>query len=90
MSSDCILTDYIDRAMREATYDKFEDGSFGGRIPPCKGVVAFGSTLVECQQALQSTLEDWLCLGLKLGHAIPVFAGIDLNEEPVREPLDTV
>ena len=27
-------------------------------------------------------------LGLKLGHDIPVLAGIDLNAEPVREPLD--
>ena len=90
MSTGCILSDYIDHALAEATYDKLDDGSFAGRIPPCKGVVAFGVSLVECQHLLRSILEDWLFLGLKLGHPIPVLSGIDLNEEPTREPLDAV
>ena len=90
MNSGCILTDYIEHAMAEAVYDKLDDGSFAGRVPPCRGVVALGSTLTECQRLLRSTFEDWLFLGLKLGHAVPVLSGIDLNAEPVREPLDAV
>ena len=90
MNSGCILTDYIDHAMAEAMYDKLDDGTFAGRVPPCRGVVAFGATLTECQQLLRSTFEDWLFLGLKLGHTVPVLSGIDLNEEPIREPLDAV
>ena len=74
MSTGCILSDYIDRALAEATYDKLDDGSFSGRIPPCKGVVASGVSLVECQHLLRSILEDWLLLGLKLGHTIPVLS----------------
>ena len=85
-----ILTDYIDRAMAKATYDKLDDGTFAGRIPLCKGVIAFGNTLRECENELRSTLEDWLLVGLKLRHPIPVIEGIDLNEEPTHEPLDTV
>ncbi len=85
-----ILTDYIDRAMAKATYDKLDDGSFAGRIPLCKGVIAFGNTLRECENELRSTLEDWLLVGLKLRHPIPVIEGIDLNKEPTHEPLDTV
>ncbi|MHC5612311.1 MAG: hypothetical protein ACYTXA_15195 [Nostoc sp.] len=43
-----ILSDYVDRAIAQAIYDKLEDGTFAGRIPVCKGVIAFASTLREC------------------------------------------
>jgi len=35
-------------------------------------------------------LEDWMLVGLKFGHALPVMGGLDLNKEPTREPVDTV
>jgi len=76
--------------MDQAVYDKLEDGTFASRIPACKGVVAFGATLRECEEELRSTLEDWILVGLKLGHPLPVITGIDLNGEPVREPVDPV
>lgn len=90
MSVRYVLTEYIDQAIAQAVYDKLDDGTFSGRIPACQGVVAFGSTLQECQQELRSVLEDWILLGLKLGHALPVIAGIDLNEEPTHEPVDAM
>ena len=90
MSSGCVLSDYIEQAMSAADYDKLDDGTFSGAIPPCSGVVAFGPTLVECEHLLRSTLEDWLVLGLKLGHSIPVLSGIDLNAEPARESMDAL
>jgi predicted RNase H-like HicB family nuclease len=62
--------------MAYAIYDKLEDGTFAGRIPQCKGVVAFGATLRECENELRSTLEDWILIGLKLGHPLPVIAEI--------------
>jgi len=74
----------------QAVYDKLEDGSFAGRIPSCSGVVAFGTTLKECETELHSTLEDWILVGLKLGHSLPVIGGIDLNKEPQREPVEAV
>ena len=40
-----------------------------------KGVIAFGKTLRECENELQSTLEDWIFIGLKLGHPLPVLVG---------------
>lgn len=67
-----ILSDYVEQATAQAVYDKLEDGTFAGRIPACKGVIAFGSTLRECENELRSTLEDWILLGLKLGHSLPV------------------
>ena len=85
-----ILTEYVEQAMTHAIYDKLEDGTFAGRIPSCKGVVAFGATLRECEDELRSTLEDWILVGLKLGHQLPVIAEIDLNQEPVYEPMVAV
>ena len=82
-----ILTGYIDMALARAEYDKLEDGTFSGRIPGCKGVIAFGKTLRECESELQSTLEDWIFVGLKLGHPLPVIDGFDLNKEPVCESV---
>ena len=90
MSARFILSDYLDQALSQAVYDKLEDGSFSGRIPDCKGVVAFQSTLQGCHEELRSVLEEWILVGLKLGHALPVIGGIDLNQEPSREPVDTV
>jgi predicted RNase H-like HicB family nuclease len=90
MDAQYILTEYLDRAMAQAEYDKLEDGSFSGRIASCKGVIAFGSSLRECEDELRSTLEDWLLLGLKLGHVLPVIDGIDLNKEPVYEPVESM
>ena len=90
MATRYILSAYMDQAMADAVYDKLEDGTFAGRIPTCKGVVAFGGTLRECEDELRSTLEDWILVGLKLGHSLPVIGGVDLNKEPTREPVDTM
>ena len=90
MSAQYILSEYLDHAMAGAEYDKLEDGSFSGRIPSCMGVVSFGETLRACEDELRSTLEDWLLVGLKLGHVLPVIDGIDLNKEPACEPVESL
>ncbi len=90
MTGQYILTDYLDRALSQAEYDKLEDGTFFGRIPSCKGVVAFAATLRECEVELRSVLEDWVLLGLKLGHPLPILDAIDLNRKPVYESLESV
>lgn len=90
MGTRYILSDYVEQAMEQAVYDKLEDGTFVGQIPPCKGVLAFGTTLRECEDELRSTLEDWILVGLKLGHPLPKIGKIDLNKEPTREQVDAV
>ncbi len=89
MSGQFILTDYLENALAQAEYDKLEDNTFFGRIPSCKGVVAFGATLRECETELRSTLEDWVLVGLKLGQSLPVLNSLDLNEKPEYE-METV
>jgi predicted RNase H-like HicB family nuclease len=90
MSGRYILTAYVHEALEQAVYDKLEDQSFAGSIPGFPGVVAFAPTLHRCERELRSTLEDWILLGLKLTHPLPVIGGIDLNEVPTCEPVDAL
>jgi len=90
MATRYILSEYVDRAMAQAVYDKLEDATFAGSIPACKGVLAFGATLRACEDELRSTLEDWILVGLKLRHKLPIIEGIDLNKEPSLEPVDSL
>lgn len=53
-------------------------------------MIAFGTSLRQCEEELRSTLEDWILVGLRLGHPLPVLASIDLNKEPSREPVDSL
>lgn len=84
-----ILSDYLERAIGMAEFDKLEDGTFSGRIPGCKGVIAFGGTLRECETELRSTLEDWVLVGLKLGHEMPLIDNLNLNTLPAYEPVES-
>ena len=84
-----VLTDYIEQAMAQAVYEELGDGTFGGTIPPCWGVIAFGTTRPECQNELRSVLEDWIVTGLRWGHPLPIIAGIDLNLDAPREPVES-
>ncbi|MEE8589807.1 MAG: type II toxin-antitoxin system HicB family antitoxin [Spirochaetia bacterium] len=85
-----ILSDYISKALARAVYEKLGDGTYAGKISECTGVLAFGNSLRECEEELQSTLEDWVLVGLKKGHQLPVIDEIDLNKAIIREPLETL
>ncbi len=77
-----MLTDYIAAAMGQAVIEYVEeDRKFYGEIPPCRGVIGIGETYEQCQRDTQEALEGWIILGLRLGHALPVIDGIDLNEK---------
>ncbi len=76
-----IINEYIDKAMGQAIYEELEDGEYVGRIPSCKGVIAFGHTLQQCEGELCSTLEDWIIISKRLGSFLPVIDNINLNKE---------
>ncbi|HAC66165.1 MAG TPA: hypothetical protein DCF68_22185 [Cyanothece sp. UBA12306] len=84
------LSDYIREAIATSEIEQLEDGSYVGKIPKCQGVIAFGETLSDCKTELRSTLEDWILVGLKLGHTLPIIAEINLNQEWIGESLDTL
>ena len=85
-----VLSEYIEQALEKADYEKLEDGSYAGSISVCPGVVAFAGSLRESERELRSVLEDWLLLGLKLGHALPVIGGIDLNKDMTHAEVESV
>jgi predicted RNase H-like HicB family nuclease len=85
-----ILSDYIHGALDGANYEKLADGSYSGSITICPGVIAFANSLRECERELRSVLEEWLLLGLKLGHSLPVIAGIDLNKDMTHAEVESV
>lgn len=76
-----MLYKYIENAMSEAIYEKIDH---------------FTSTLEECKDELLSVLEDWILVGLRFGHPLPVVGSIDLNKElslikePIHESMGTV
>jgi len=85
-----ILSEYIDSALDRAEYEKLDDGSYSGSIPVCPGVIAFADALRDCERELRSVLEEWLLLGLKLGHILPVIGGIDLNKDMTHAEVESV
>jgi hypothetical protein len=59
-----ILSEYVERAMEGAEYDKLEDGTFSSQIPSCPGVIAFSGSLRGCEEELRSTsrIGSWSAL----------------------------
>lgn len=78
-----MLTKYIHEAMKLAKYKILDDGSYYGDIPGFRGVLANADNLEECRDELQETLEEWILLGVRLGHDLPEANGIRLVTETV-------
>jgi predicted RNase H-like HicB family nuclease len=84
-----MLTAYIEEAMKRARYKILDDRTYYGWVQELPGVWAQAPTLEECRAELQSVMEDWRLLGLKLGHELPVLGDIDLNEKEELKGVDT-
>ena len=74
-----MLTNYVQAAMRKARYEILDDGTYYGEIPGFPGVFANADTLEVCREQLQEVLEDWILLGLRLGHHLPDVDGLTLE-----------
>ncbi len=79
-----MLTAYIDVAMQKAHYEILPNNEgYFGKIEGLQGVWANASNLEACREELREVLEEWILLGIKMGHTIPVIGGIDLNIKEV-------
>jgi predicted RNase H-like HicB family nuclease len=74
-----MLTEYIQAALKRASYELLEDGTFYAEVPALKGLYANAPTLEDCRDELKQSLEEWIVLGLQLGHNIPELDGIYLS-----------
>jgi len=75
MTGTPMLTAYITAALAHAQLRRLEDGSVFAEIPELPGVWAAAASEDECRAELQSVLEDWIALGLALGHPFPPIDG---------------
>ena len=79
-----MLTAYITAALRKAHYELLsDDEGYFGTIQGLDGVWAQAASLEECRDELQEVLEEWLVLGLRMGHPIPAIDGIALTVQEV-------
>ena len=74
-----MLSEYIDRAMQHAHYEKTEAGQYFGSISVTPGVWSEAGNLEKCRAELREVLEEWIILSLKRGDDLPVVDGCDLN-----------
>ncbi|MFH1860668.1 MAG: type II toxin-antitoxin system HicB family antitoxin [bacterium] len=75
-----MLTAYINVAMSKAHYEILADGEgYFGKIADIQGVWANADTLEACRKELKEVLEEWILIGLKMGHFIPAIDEINLN-----------
>ena len=79
-----MITDYIQAAMKRATYKLLEDGAYFGEIPGFQGVWASEKTLEECRRVLQEVLEEWLLLKLRDNEEVPELEGITLSPKAIE------
>ena len=77
-----MLAEYIAAAMRRAEYKLLEDETYWGEIPPLQGVWANADSLQECEDELESVLEDWIEVGLRFGDTIPEIDGVTVPVQP--------
>ena len=73
-----MLIEHINAALRQAHYEILDDDTIYAEIPELPGVYANALTVEECRSELQSVIEEWIVLGLRLGHAFPTVGGVTL------------
>ena len=79
-----MLTAYIKAALQKAHYEILQgDEGYFGTIEGLQGVWAQAGTLEACREQLQEVLEEWILLGLKMGHPLPSIDGITLTIQEV-------
>lgn len=78
LPSDELIAEYIEIAMENAAFKVLCDGTYFAEVPGFQGAWANADTLEDCRQEMKEVLEDWILLGIKLGHPIPVVGSIDL------------
>lgn len=74
-----MLIRYIEAAMDRATYKQLEDGEWFAEIPELPGVYGTGTTVEAARKDLFESLQEWIVLGLSLGHTLPAIDGVELT-----------
>lgn len=68
-----MLTEYLEKKLKQARYKLLKDGNYFGEIPGLRGVWANAGNLESCRKELREVLEDWLLLKVRDREKIPDF-----------------
>lgn len=68
-----MLSEYINRKLKNAQYKILKDGKYFGEILGVRGVWASAKSLEKCREELREVLEDWLLLKVSSGERVPGF-----------------
>jgi predicted RNase H-like HicB family nuclease len=75
-----MIEHYLETAMSKARFKRIDNPEpIFGEIPECPGVWATGNTEEECQKVLKEALEDWILLGIRMGHSLPEIDGAKID-----------
>lgn len=74
------LSQYVEAALKQAEYERDEDGIVIAQVPGASGFFAQGDTFEEARENLQDVIEGNVLLALQLGLSIPNIAGVTIEE----------
>lgn len=74
-----MIREYVEEALRNARYDKLEDGTFYGEVPRLRGVLAAAETLEGCRNQLAEVVEEWVLIRVARGLPIPPLGKIQVR-----------
>lgn len=82
-----MFAEYIQAALERAVYKTLEgeEEPIFVSVPELPGAWATGKTVEEARKELIDVIEEWILLGVRLGHPIPSIGGYTINfpQEPV-------
>ena len=77
---DTALSAYVRAAIKRAQCDWLaESQEYFCAVPELQGAWSTGKSKDEARSELSEVIGDWVQLGLRLHHYIPIVEGIDLN-----------
>jgi len=81
-----MFAEYIAAALRRAEYKIIEsDDPVFVSVPGLNGAWATGKTVEEARAELIEVIEEWLVLGIKLGHTIPAIEDAMINVPTINK-----
>jgi predicted RNase H-like HicB family nuclease len=75
------LSRYVESAIRQAEYERDENGVIIAQVPAASGFFAQGDTFEEARENLRDVIEGNILLALQLGLEIPDIVGVDIREQ---------
>ena len=73
------LLRYIDAALRQAEYQRDENGVVIAKVPNAPGFYAQGESFEDARENLRDVIEGNVLLALQLGFDIPEIAGVTIK-----------